>query len=159
MTQLVVTINENAMLPQLKTAIKQLRGVVEVKSLRAESKSASVRKSGKLHRELTVRLASLSQLEDGWDGVGSKAIDRQCVTKLRTALNRATEKQLSGWVLFPDARGCLYLDYTGKNGTAGITITADRLVYFIQKGNVLEKNNGILFTTANLISVLNKVNA
>lgn len=159
MTQLVVTINENAMLPQLKTAIKQLRGVVEVKSLRAESKSASVRKSGKLHRELTVRLASLSQLEDGWDGVGSKAIDRQCVTKLRTALNRATEKQLSGWVLFPDARGYLYLDYTGKNGTAGVTITADRLVYFIQKGNVLEKNNGILFTTANLISVFNKVNA
>lgn len=158
MTHLVVTINDNAMLPQLKTAIKQLRGVVGVKSLRTGGKSASKRKVGKLRQELTERLASLSRLEDGWDGVGSKAIDRQCVTKLRAAFNKATEKQLAGWVLFPDARGYLYLDYMGKNGTAGITITADSLVYFIQKGDSLEKNNGILFSSANLISILKSVN-
>lgn len=158
MTQLLVTINDNSMLPQLRTAIKQLRGVVGVRSMRAESKASSVRQVGKLHQELTERLANLSLLEDGWDGVGSKAIDRQCVTKLRAALNKATEKQLAGWALFPDARGYLYLDYTGKNGAAGITLTGDSLVYFIQKGDSLEKNNGIMFSSANLITILKTVN-
>ena len=154
MTQLVVTVNDSAMLPQLRTAIRQLRGVEKVRFVR----NSSVRNIGKLRQELINRLDSLSKLHDGWDGADSKAIDRQCVAKLRTALNKATEKQLAGWVLFPDARGYLYLDYTGKNGTAGITMTADSLVYFIQKDNAFEKNNGILFSSANLISILNSVN-
>lgn len=159
MTRLVVTVNDNAMLPQLRTAIRQLRGVVGISSLRTESKSKSVRKIGKLRQELIERLVLLSQLEDGWDGADSKAIDSRCVTKLRASLNRATDKQLTSWMLFPDARGFLYFDYTGEHCSAGITMTADSLIYFIQKGDVLEKNDGIPFSSSNLISILKSVNA
>ena len=155
MTQLVVTVNDNAMLPQLRTAIKQLRGVETVRSVR----KSSMPKTGKLRQELTDRLTSLGNLHDGWDGADSKAIDRKCITKLKSALSKATEKQLSGWLLFPDARGYLYFDYTGEHGTAGITMTGDSLVYFIQRGDVLEKSDGIPFSSTNLISILKSVNA
>ena len=158
MTQLVVTISDNAMLPQLRTAIRQLRGVVEVKSVRKENASKPVRKSGKLHREFLERLMALSDLEDGWDGTDSKAIDRRCIARLKAALNRATEQQLYGWTLFPDAHGYLYFDYTGENVTAGITMTGNSLISFIQKGDVLEKNDGIPFSTANFISILRNIN-
>ena len=154
MTQLVVTVNDNAMLPQLRMAIRQLRGVETVRSVR----NTSVRNIGKLRQELTNRLMSLSKLNDGWDGADSKAIDRQCITKLKSALSKATEKQLSGWVLFPDARGYLYFDYTGEHGTAGITMTGDTLISFVQKGDTFEKNDGIPFTTASFISILTSVN-
>lgn len=115
--------------------------------------------TGKLRQELTNRLASLSKLQDGWDGADSKAIDRQCITKFKSVLSKATEKQLSGWVLFPDARGYLYLDYTGKHTTAGITMTGETLISFVQKGDTLEKNDGIPFTTASFMSLLKKINA
>ena len=72
MIQLVVTVNDNAMLPQLRTAIKQLRGVETVRSVR----KSSMPKTGKLRQELTDRLTSLGNLHDGWDGADSKAIDR-----------------------------------------------------------------------------------
>lgn len=155
MTQLVVTVNDSAMLPQLRTAIRQLRGVEKVRSVR----NVSVRMEGKLRRELSNRLASLSKLQDGWDGADSKAIDRQCIAKFKSVLSKATEKQLSGWALFPDARGYLYFDYTGEHVTAGITMTGDTLISFVQKGDTLEKNDGIPFTTASFISLLKNVNA
>ena len=155
MTQLVVTVNDSAMLPQLRTAIRQLRGVEKVRFVR----DASVPMTGKLRQELTNRLASLSKLQDGWDGSDSKAIDRQCIAKFKSVLGKATEKQLSGWVLFPDARGYLYFDYTGEHATAGITMTGDTLISFVQKGDTLEKNDGIPFTTASFISLLKNVNA
>lgn len=154
MTQLVVTVNDSAMLPQLRTAIRQLRGVEKVRSVR----NSSVRNIGKLHQEFINRLDSLSKLHDGWDGADSIAIDRQCITKFKLALSKATEKQLSGWVLFPDARGYLYFDYTGEQGAAVITMTGETLISFVQKGDTLEKNDGIPFTTASFISILKSVN-
>ena len=154
MTQLVVTVSDNAMLPQLKTAIRQLRGVEKVMPVR----NPAMHKVCKLRQELTDRLVSLSSLHDGWDGSDSKAIDRKCISKMKAALSKATEKQLAGWTLFPDARGFLYFDYTGEQGTAGITMTGNSLVYFIQKGDVLEKNDGIPFSSSNLLSILNSVN-
>ena len=158
MTQLVVTINDNAMLPQLRTAIRQLRGVVEVRSVRKENAGKLIRKTGKLRQELIERLIALSDLEDGWGGTDSKAIDRRCISRLKAALNRATEQQLYGWTLFPDAHGYLYFDYTGEKVTAGITMTGNSLISFVQRGDVLEKNDGIQFTTANFISILRSVN-
>ena len=62
MTQLVVTISDKAMLPRLRTAIRQLQGVVEVKSVRQENASVPLRKPGKLRQELIERLQSLSNL-------------------------------------------------------------------------------------------------
>ena len=158
MPRLVVTVNDHAMLPQLRTAIRQLRGVEQVSTLREQTSAIVTPTVSKQHRELLQRIDDLAQLADGWDGTDSKAIDQRSVKNLRRALNRATASQLDGWVLFPEAHGYLYFDYTGKNGSAGITMMPDHLVYFIEKNGKIQKSNGIAFTPSNFLSILNRVN-
>ena len=157
MPRLVVTVNDNAALSHLRIAIKQLRGVERVSTLRDASVKAKS-EHNKLQQELFHRIDSLAQLSDEWDGVDSKAIDNQIIKKLRHALSKATEQQLNGWVLFPESHGYLYFDYTDENDSAGITVMPDRLVYFIQKNGKVQKNDGIAFTARNLISILKRVN-
>lgn len=157
MPRLVVTVNDNVVLSHLRTAIKQLRGVEQVSTLRDASVKVKS-EHNKLQQELFHRIDSLAQLSDEWDGVDSKAIDNQIIKKLRHALSKATEQQLNGWVLFPESHGYLYFDYTDENDSAGITVMPDRLVYFIQKNGKVQKNDGIAFTARNLISILKRVN-
>lgn len=157
MPRLVVTVNDCAVLSHLKTAIKQLHGVEQVTTLRDDSvKMESAH--NRLHQEFCQRIDALSQLADGWDGEGSKAIDAQLVKKLQRALMKAPEHQLDGWAIFPEAHGYLCLDYAGNNASAGITVMPDRMVYFIQKNGRLQKSNGIAFTLRNLLSILKRVN-
>jgi hypothetical protein len=107
---------------------------------------------------MSQRISKLSQLADGWDGEDSKAINSQCIKKLQQTLDKTDDILLDGWTLFPDSHGYLYLDYTGNNCTAGITMMPDKLVYFIDKNDKLQKNDGLRFTSTNLISILKRVN-
>ncbi len=51
----------------------------------------------------------------------------------------ATDTSLQNWVAFPDARGCIYLDYTEDNNIAGVTITNHQVVAFIKRDGHLSK--------------------
>ena len=157
MAQLVVTVNDNAQLPRLRTAIRQLKGVEQVAMLRETKAARSARLQGKIHCELEERVGSLGELADGWDGFDSKAIAPQSIRKFKNALGKIEEKLLQGWVLFPDAHGYLYLDYTGSDAVAGITMTSDRLIYFFKKDGRTVKNDGVAFTTRNLLAILERV--
>lgn len=157
MAQLLVTVNDNAQLPHLRTAIRQLRGVEQVAMLRKMDISRTTVTQGKSHQELLERVDSLGRLDEGWDGSDSKAIAPQSIRKFKAALGKAEEKLLQGWALFPDAHGYLYLDYTERDAVAGITMTADRLIYFFKKDGKTVKNDGVAFTTRNLLSILERV--
>jgi len=157
MPRLVVTVNDSAMVTQLRTAISQLHGVEHVSMLRETSVEDGALE-GELHNEWCRRIDELERLSDGWDGTGSKAIDKQCVKKLRKTISKASESQLEGWDVFPDAHGFLYLDFSAGQAIAGITATADKLIYFIQKSGKIQKSDGIAFTTSNLLSLLRRVN-
>ena len=112
---------------------------------------------GKANRELLERVDSLGKLVDGWDGADSKAIVPQSIRKFKTAIGKTREELLQGWTLFPDVHGYLYLDYTGSNAVAGITMTGERLIYFFRKDGKTVKNDGAAFTTRNLLSILERV--
>ena len=99
----------------------------------------------------------MGKLVDGWDGADSKAIVPQSIRKFKTAIGKTREELLQGWTLFPDAHGYLYLDYTGSNAVAGITMTGERLIYFFRKDGKTVKNDGAAFTTRNLLSILERV--
>ena len=157
MAQLLVTVSDNAQLPHLRTAIRQLRGVEQVAMLRKMDVPRKVLTQGKAHKELLERAESLGKLAEGWDGSDSKAIAPQSIRKFKTALGKVEEELLQGWVLFPDAHGYLYLDYTGSNAVAGITMTGERLIYFFKKDGKTVKNDGAAFTTRNLLSILERV--
>lgn len=158
MPKLVVTVKDNVVMPRVRLAIRQLVGVERVFTLKDMSVSSTVKK-GQFHYNMSQRINNLSQLADGWDGEDSKAIDTKCIKKLQQTLDKTDDILLDGWTLFPDAHGYLYFDYTSDNCTAGITMMPDKLIYFIEKGNKLQKNDGLRFTSTNLISILKRVNA
>lgn len=157
MNRLVVTVNDSVQISRLRTAISQLRGVEQVTMLREAKPMRSKVAPGKLHKELLERADSLGQLADGWDGQDSKAIDPQSIRRFKSAIAKAEETLLDGWILFPDARGYLYLDYTGSDVLAGITMTDNRLAYFFKKDGRTVRNDRAAFTSRNLLSILSRV--
>lgn len=157
MNRLVVTVNESAQISRLRTAISQLRGVEQVTMLREAKPMGGKAVPRKLYKELLERADSLGQLADGWDGQDSKAIAPESIRRFKSAIAKADEILLEGWILFPDARGNLYLDYTGSDAVAGITMTDDRLVYFFKKDGRTVRNDHAAFTSRNLLSILSRV--
>gem|GEM_PF-1903201 len=156
MPQLVVTVSDHAALPLLRTAIRQLRGVEQVSIVR-ELKPQTNSQMCEQQKELLQRVDELQELKRGWDNNDSKAIDTIAIRKFKSAINKMTGDMLDGWVLFPEAHGYLYFDFSGNDTIAGITMTGDKIVYFIRKNGKIQKNDGIAFNTRNLISILKRV--
>ena len=85
------------------------------------------------------RLSDLANLESGWDGEGSKPISASILAFVGEALADIPNSLLEGWVLFPDARGYLYWDFTQGDDIAGITLTEDKMTAFVKKQGKLRK--------------------
>ena len=154
MAQLVVTVDDLSALPNLRTAIRQLKGVAKVTTLRHSKAKVGV---GKYRAGMEERLTELSLLKEGWDGQDSKAIEKTCIDGFRNALEIIPDMLLKNWVLFPDAHGYLYLDYVSGKDIAGLTLMPTKLVGFVKKNGVLEKSDSMEFSTANILSILKRV--
>lgn len=85
------------------------------------------------------RLAELGTLKDGWDGEGSLAISPKVLTFVGNVLGQSNANLLNDWVLFPDARGYIYFDYTHGKNIAGITIAENGMTAFVKKNGELRK--------------------
>ena len=154
---MIVTVNDSTQIGRLKTAIRQMKGVERIVMMREVKAPLSSVSIGALHKELQQRADSLGELADGWDGQDSKAIAPQSIRKFKLAIAKTKEALLEGWTLFPDARGYLYLDYTGNDAVAGITMTENRLTYFFTKDGRTVRNDGAAFTSRNFLSILSRV--
>lgn len=104
------------------------------------------------------RIEELARLKAGWDGAGSEPIKKEIICFLQGLISECDDNLLKNWVLFPDSRGYLYLDYANKKDMAGITITDDAFVYFIKKDGALEKKDDNVLTQEALTNILRKVN-
>lgn len=91
--------------------------------------------------DMLKRLEELALLKEGWDGENSVSIDSGIQDFLRRVIMLSSDKELVNWVLFPDARGYLYLDYTEGKNLAGITIAPHQIVAFIKRDGHLSKYN------------------
>lgn len=107
-------------------------------------------------KELLNRLDELSKLPDGWDGEGSLALSRNIVDFVKRIILLATDTSLQNWVAFPDARGCIYLDYTEDNNIAGVTITNHQVVAFIKRDGHLSKFSFDKLDEKEVLSLLEK---
>lgn len=152
MTQLVVTLEDHTFLPNIKRILKSLQGVTKV-----SVQTAAPTIVGANQARLNARTAELAMLRNGWDGAESKAISQRLLQKFREQISRIDDNWLSGWTLFPEAHGCLYLDYSEGNTLAGITMTESRLTYFIKRNDKVEKGDNKIFSNTNLKSILKKV--
>lgn len=94
---------------------------------------------GSVKEKLLNRISELSLLSNGWDGEGSQKIDSSLLAVARKVVQEVPSELLKKWVLFPDARGFLYWDYTHGKDIAGITMASDKMVAFIKKDGKLQK--------------------
>lgn len=97
------------------------------------SKSKSYQSETPIKSKMLKRLEELALLKEGWDGENSVSIDSGIQDFLRRVILQSSDKELVNWVLFPDARGYLYLDYTEGKNLAGITIAPHQIVAFIKR--------------------------
>ena len=108
----------------------------------SKSKSYQVPEAApSLVADMLKRLEELALLKEGWDGENSVSIDSGIQDFLRRVIMLSSDKKLVNWVLFPDARGYLYLDYTEGKNLAGITIAPHQIVAFIKRDGHLSKYN------------------
>ena len=103
------------------------------------------------------RVDNLSKLESGWDKGDSLSIKNDVIDVFKQALFKFNDEDLVNWILFPDARGYLYLDYTEGKKIAGITIMPDCLVYFYKKSAGLNKGK-VETSSEELINLVRKIN-
>lgn len=106
------------------------------------------------NKVLLERLSELASLPDGWDGEGSLSIKKDIIEFAADLLGQTEEKLLSHWVLFPDARGYVYLDYTNGNNIAGITIADNKLVAFSKINGIVKKYAYEQLSVADAIRIL-----
>lgn len=118
-------------------------------------KANSVKSS--LRDKMQKRLDELSNLADGWDGDGSCSIDRGVVDFVHRVIMIASSQSLEDWVLFPDARGYLYLDYTHGNNIAGITISNNKVAAFLKINGHLAKYTYDKLVEQDVVKILEKV--
>lgn len=108
----------------------------------SKSKSYQVPEAApSLVADMLKRLEELALLKEGWDGENSVSIDPGIQDFLRRVIMQSSDKELVNWVLFPDARGYLYLDYTEGKNLAGITIAPHQIAAFIKHDGHLSKYN------------------
>ena len=108
----------------------------------SKSKSYQVPEAApSLVADMLKRLEELALLKEGWDGENSVSIDSGIQDFLRRVIMLSSDKELVNWVLVPDARGYLYLDYTEGKNLAGITIAPHQIVAFIKRDGHLSKYN------------------
>ena len=108
-------------------------------------------------KEFFDRLAELGSLKPGWDGEGSLPISLKVLTFVGGVLERTDAKLLKDWVIFPDARGYLYFDYTHGKDIAGITISEKGMSAFVKKNSELRKYSFTELSEKKLLKVLEEV--
>lgn len=108
-------------------------------------------------KEFFGRLAELASLKPGWDGEGSVPISLKVLNFVGSMLEKVNANLLKDWVLFPDARGYIYLDYTHGKDIAGITVSEDGMTAFVKKDGELRKYSFAELSEQKLIKVLEEV--
>lgn len=124
----------------------------------AEKNKTTEAVSGKESLRVWNRLQELSQLKDGWDGLDSRRINHRVIEQVQDLLFTCSDIDLMDWVLFPEARGYLYLDYSHQGNMAGISLCEGEFSFFtIHDGNT-KKGESIPFKPEKVISVLREFN-
>lgn len=103
------------------------------------------------------RLTELRSLEDGWDGEGSLSINRTSLDISQEVVLNASSGLLVDWVLFPDARGFVYWDYTQGKNIAGITVAPNKMVAFVKKNGQIHKYDFDKADFKEIIKILEEV--
>lgn len=151
MAELLVSIDDAAMVPRLRRVIRSLHGVSKVSVPRKNPRR------GASFRHQQDRLNELANLKQDWDDDGASPIEPQVVANMRQILELSPESALSSWVLFPDINGTLLIKI--KSQQASISIGTSEFSYAYIKGGESRRSSHRPFSANAVIRLINEINA
>ena len=108
MPQILVTVNDRAMLPRVRSAILTLQGVERVATPAKEVRVRKPRLTA-IQKKQLARLDELGQLAENWDDEGAFPIETASMANVRSLIMTNGGKLLESWVIFPVSNGTLEL--------------------------------------------------
>jgi len=131
----------------LEKALEMLRGLTRMKAI------AQAR--GSVYTEMLESLSDFQDYEQGWDGEDAAPLDKTVVRNFKEVLQRSSDSDLKGWVIFPERNGTLFMQ--NEQYDAGINIGYKDFSYFVNKGGKIIGENEIKFTPKSLIDTIRKI--
>lgn len=123
-----------------------------------EDQSNVIIVDGDMAAKMWHRLEDLGKLCAGWDGPDSKAISSNAINCMKDVLRNVKDEQLRHWILFPDGRGFLYLDYTKDDLSAGISLEDKAIKYFAMRGmEIVDKSDAMDLNADNVLRILEEI--
>lgn len=150
MTELVIQIDNNALLPSLKKVITSLKGV----------KNAMLAKSQPAVSPTAVRLlndlATFQSYKKGWDGEEASPLSQKTAKHFLQLLGKSSDEDLQDWNIFPEKNGTLILENEKQN--AQINLADKEFSYFKDYNGSLQGASHIKYSVKALSQVIHDIN-
>lgn len=151
MTELLIQIDNNALIPSLKKVILSLKGVKD--AVLTKPKTPAISPTAiRLLKDLHV----FQGYKEGWDGDNARPLSPKVSKHFLQLLGKSSEGDLMDWNIFPELNGTLILE--NEKNSAQINLADKEFSYFKSQGNQLEGENHIKYSDLNLLRTIRKLN-
>lgn len=150
MTELVIQIENNDLLPSLRKVITSLKGVKD--AVLAKSQPAVSSTAARLLNDL----ATFQNYKKGWDGENASPLSQQVVKHFVQLLGKSSEEDLLDWTIFPEKNGTLILENEQKN--AQINLAEKEFSYFKNDGSQLKGESHVKYSVKSLLKAIRFIN-
>ena len=150
MPQLLVTINDQSKLPNLRRVIKSLHVVDQVMTQR---RTAQKPEPTPVVKRQLARIDELAKLKLNWDDEGALPIEPRTLLNVRRLVRKLDDEALSHWAIFPDVNGTILMETLNGNATVSIGNTQFTYTSPQQKGNRQRLTSATLYNVVKAISL------
>lgn len=150
MTELVIQIENNALVPSLKKVISSLKGV---KNAVLSRKQPAVSPTAV---RLINDLSTFQSYKKGWDGENASPLSQQTAKHFLQLLSKCREDDLTDWDIYPEKNGTLILENEKQN--AQINLADKEFSYFKDNGGDLSGENHIKYSVSSLLRIIRQIN-
>lgn len=150
MTELVVQVEDNALLPSLRKVITALNGVGRIMlSRRQPAVSPSAMR-------LLNDLAAFQSYKKGWDGGNASPLSQQVAKHFLQLLSKCTEDDLRDWCIYLEKNGTLILENARQS--AQINLADKEFSFFKADGHHTEGESHVKYSIARLQRTVRLIN-
>lgn len=160
MPELIISISDQQLVPNLRRVIRSLHGVDRVYSPRHRSadthnKNAKRTAHSETYYHQIKRLDELAALKKGWDDGDAMPLERMVVDNARKII-AGCEDKLSGWILFPDINGTIQLKAKGKQ--AVISLGVKDYSYLVNTEKVNSSASNCPLNISDVLKLIDEIN-
>ncbi|MDD5861427.1 MAG: hypothetical protein PUD15_02560 [Prevotella sp.] len=151
MTELVIQIDNKALVPSLKKVILSLKGVKDAILTKKQSPAISPTAV-----RLLKDLSTFQSYKKGWDNAEACPLSQKVSKNFIQLLGKSAEEDLSDWNIFPEVNGTLMIENEKKD--AQINLAEKEFSYFHDDHGQILGQNHIKFTVPALLKIIRQIN-